>query len=427
MDGQQNLVFDNIVENMSDGMLVIGFDGKIRMENGIAAKLIGDNADTLCGKTMVELMVGNKENDQFFQCIIDAIFEKKKICKTVEYMCRTEKRYLRVVVSPLKDVEHNIALSVMFSDITDLMELTIKNEQLSKKLMDFVNNFVKVMVNAIETRTPYNATHTRKMVTYVTKYINWLESQGRGVEEAKKAPILASVWLHDIGKLVIPTRIMDKPDRLGEHRKDVLFRIETAVLCEKLKMANDKSLTGECEEKIAEIMKAKEIISEVNRKGYASEEMKSEIDRISDIKCLTSSGEYIPLLDEYEYEALCVTKGTLTNDERLIMQSHATRTFEMLMQMNLEGPFKDVPAWASKHHEYLDGSGYPNHITEEEIPWEVRILTIVDVYDALTAEDRPYKRPMTPEKAFGILESMADEGKIDKDILADFKESKAWA
>ena len=94
--------------------------------------------------------------------------------------------------------------------------------------------------------------------------------------------------------------------------------------------------------------------------------------------------------------------------------------------MNFEDEFKDIPEWAGNHHELLDGSGYPRGLKGEEISWETRLLTIIDIYDALTAEDRPYKPPMPPEKAFSILESMRDEGKIDGEILKDFRESKAW-
>ena len=108
------------------------------------------------------------------------------------------------------------------------------------------------------------------------------------------------------------------------------------------------------------------------------------------------------------------------------MQSHVVYTGRMLDKMNFEGVYSAVPGWASAHHELLDGSGYPDHIKGEEIPMQVRFLTIIDVYDALTAEDRPYKPPMPAEKAFGILESMVSEGKVDGEILRLFKESKAW-
>ena len=94
--------------------------------------------------------------------------------------------------------------------------------------------------------------------------------------------------------------------------------------------------------------------------------------------------------------------------------------------MNFKGIYEEVPFWAGAHHEFINGTGYPRHLKADELPNEVRLLTIIDVYDALTAEDRPYKPPMPSEKAFSILKSMRDDGQIDGNILDMFIESKAW-
>ena len=139
-----------------------------------------------------------------------------------------------------------------------------------------------------------------------------------------------------------------------------------------------------------------------------------------------AAAQTVPLLDDYDREALTVERGTLTNSERKMMQSHVSKTYEMLKEMNFEGPYKDVPDWAGKHHELLDGSGYPNKVNGEVITWETRLLTILDIYDALTAEDRPYKPPLPAEKAFEILRDMANNGKIDLNVLEDFIKSEAW-
>ncbi len=85
-----------------------------------------------------------------------------------------------------------------------------------------------------------------------------------------------------------------------------------------------------------------------------------------------------------------------------------------------------VPFWASSHHELLNGKGYPDKLKGEEISFEVRLLTIIDIYETLTSRDRPYKKPIPPEKSLGILRSMVDEGAIDKDVLDLFEKSGAW-
>ena len=144
------------------------------------------------------------------------------------------------------------------------------------------------------------------------------------------------------------------------------------------------------------------------------------------IQVRDDEGKEISLLTEKELEAITIRKGTLTDEERNTMQSHVVYTAKMLKKMTFKGLYANIPGWSGGHHEFLDGSGYPNHLTAKDIPKEVRLLTIIDVYDALTAEDRPYKPPMPPEKAFGILDSMVQEGKLDGEILQMFKDSKAW-
>jgi HD-GYP domain-containing protein (c-di-GMP phosphodiesterase class II) len=94
--------------------------------------------------------------------------------------------------------------------------------------------------------------------------------------------------------------------------------------------------------------------------------------------------------------------------------------------MEFRGEYKKVPFWAGSHHEFIDGSGYPDKLGGNEIPWETRLLTIIDIYDALTAEDRPYKPPMPPEKAFAVLRDMSAGGKLDSEILESFCESGVW-
>ena len=123
---------------------------------------------------------------------------------------------------------------------------------------------------------------------------------------------------------------------------------------------------------------------------------------------------------------MTIVRGTLTADEQKIVESHVTFTRALLSKMAFHGVYENVPQWAAGHHELLDGSGYPDKLTAESIPWETRLLTIVDVYDALTAEDRPYKPPLPPEKAFAILRDMAAQGKVDSNILESFFNSGAW-
>ena len=94
--------------------------------------------------------------------------------------------------------------------------------------------------------------------------------------------------------------------------------------------------------------------------------------------------------------------------------------------MNFDDHYKNVRTWASRHHEFLNGTGYPNGLFEADIPFEVRLLTIADVFDALTSDDRPYKKPHSKESAFQILSRMAEDGQIDHAVLEEFRLSVEW-
>ena len=105
------------------------------------------------------------------------------------------------------------------------------------------------------------------------------------------------------------------------------------------------------------------------------------------------------------------------------MEGHAVMTGEILAQVYFTDTYKNALQYASEHHEFLDGSGYPNGLRGDMLSTETRILTVVDIYDALTCTDRPYKKPMPKERAFAILNQMADEGKLDRTIVSALEQA----
>ena len=316
----------------------------------------------------------------------------------------------------------------IISALASLAAVSLTNRRLAQQVLDTLHSFVEVMVEAIDTRSSYNANHTKSMVGYARKFLDYMAEHhdSRALTDEERDSFLMSVWLHDIGKLVIPLEVMDKATRLGSKKEVIENRITIACLKEEILGLKDVSLKEETDAKIEEIRKAWELIKECDTKGFLPDDLIEGLKAAAKIEIIDENDEKKSLLTEDELVAITVRKGTLTDDERATMQSHVVYTGRMLDKMNFEGVYAKVPGWASSHHEFLDGSGYPKHIKSDEIPMQVRFLTIIDVYDALTAEDRPYKPPMPAEKAFGILESMADEGKIDRQILELFKESKAW-
>ena len=414
----------NMADDLDEGILVIGQGGRIVFCNQSAADVFGAGSAEIQGRFLDQLMEQEPENDVFFDKLIDIVYTKKKTRSNIPFLSGGKLKYLTLTASILRISPEEAAEVVLIHDTTNIIELLLSNKKLSIRLADFLHSFVLVMVEAIDKRSPYNANHTRSMARYAENYMRYCLQ--RGIRSKKDMrPFLMSVWLHDIGKLVIPHSVMDKPDRLGSKKDALMHRIETAALYEKIAGLENPNYAPEAERRIAELSRIREKITEWNAAPFLDDETIDEIRQTADLPCRTADGT-VPLLQTDTLEALTIRAGTLTDAERAVMQSHVQHTADLLAKMVLTDEMQDVPKWAGGHHELLDGSGYPNHLSGDEIPWQTRLLTIIDIYDALTAEDRPYKKPMEPEAAFGILRRMADEGKLDAEILEDYYESRAW-
>ena len=312
--------------------------------------------------------------------------------------------------------------------LASLAAISITNRRLTQDVSDILHSFVKVMVEAVDKRTPYNASHTRHMVRYAERFIQWLDETENPLRfcENDKDPFLMSVWLHDIGKLVVPLTVMDKPTRLGASFDTIKSRVEIARLMLRIEGLKNPLEQRRYEEEEKSLCAAWDLIRKANQAPFLHRDLIAELKELSKLSCATIDGEIIPLLTENEFAAITVSKGTLTEEERKEMEKHVEYTADFLNKMKFGGHYGKVPMWASSHHEFLDGSGYPAHMKAEELPKEVRLLTILDIFDALTAEDRPYKPPMTKDRAFIVLHDMASEGKLDEELVCAFEESRAW-
>ena len=428
MENTDRIIYENVISNLSDGVLVIGFDGKIKICNDAACSTLMIENDSVIGQSLVSLMGEFEENDAFFEILLDAVYTKKKVSKLVPFLTKDTMKHLMVTTSFLSKDEEKLALIAVISDHTESTNLFIRNKRLANQVIDLMNSFVEVMVTAIEEKTPYNANHTKKMADYAQKYLDWLKENHSldACTSENTAPFIMSVWLHDIGKLIVPQEVMDKPTRLGTMLKDIQHRTEITRLILKNQMLSGELTQEETTEKLRALDDAEQLILSANTAGFLDEEKISLLRNAAAIECIASDGSRLPLLNAAELEAITIVRGTLTADERRTIESHVSLTAKLLSKMEFRGEYVNVPLWAGGHHELMDGSGYPAHLQGQAIPWETRLLTIIDIYDALTAEDRPYKPPMPPEKAFAILRDMAAHGKIDSEILESFIQSAAW-
>ena len=330
--------------------------------------------------------------------------------------------------------DFNEELALVIKNAAAQSAVTIQNVRYLDEIKDLFRSFVRVMSSAVEERTPYNSSHTKSMVAYGTRFLDYLNWQAAEAGEPvpfsadRREELLMSVWLHDIGKLVTPLEVMNKAARLlPEQHKDFLHRMEIVRLRAEIDCLSGRITDGERCAVIERTRQAVELVESVNTAGFLPDERLAELDSLAELTYTGEDGALHPWLTPEEHAMLSIRKGTLSGDEREIMEGHVSVTGKLLSQIHFSEDLSHVPQWASSHHELLDGSGYPNRLSGDAIPREVRIITILDIFDALVANDRPYKKGMPVEKALSILQSMAErEGKLDPELTRLFCESRCW-
>ena len=292
-----------------------------------------------------------------------------------------------------------------------------------------MQSFVQAFATAIDKRTPYNGSHTRMVTEYavlVAEQMDALYQSGQGGEAFDKTRIeqlRLAAGLHDIGKMVVPLSVMNKSTRLEDAYKEIEHRFAYLHLLLERDLLKGRLSKEAYEGRIAELDADLDLIARVNTAGFLSDEMIGQIDTVAKHCYHQADGTVIAYLSEQEANCLRIRKGTLTAEERSIMEGHAVMTGEILAQVYFTDTYKNALQYASEHHEFLDGSGYPNGLRGDVLSTETRILTVVDIYDALTCTDRPYKKPMPKERAFAILNQMADEGKLDRTIVSALEQA----
>ena len=304
----------------------------------------------------------------------------------------------------------------------------IQNIKYTNEIKDLLYSFAEVITTAIDERSSYNADHTRNVANYVKRFIKYYNEQYKlgyvkeYIDTNRSEQLYLAALLHDIGKITVPLEIMNKSTRLSSHLEKILSRFELFRCYFKIDYLEHTITEEVYQQKLQKLNEIQDFILMVNEVPCLTDEMVKQIEEYSSYVYYCSDGSDIPYFTTYELECLSIRKGTLTNKERQTMQGHVTTTAKMLSHFKFSHNFDKIETWANNHHEYLDGSGYPNHLTANELSLEERILCIADIYDALVATDRPYKSPMSQNKALSILEEMALEGKLDHSLVLLFSD-----
>jgi response regulator RpfG family c-di-GMP phosphodiesterase len=250
--------------------------------------------------------------------------------------------------------------------------------------------------------------------------------------------------LHDFGKIGVREPVLVKANKLYEpdlenikaRFKFIKKAVESEYLQRKLSLAltlgreaepDLAALDEEFQRKLREVDDQMAFVLEANKPTVLAKGGFERILEIAANKYPDVDGSYQPYLFTKEAENLSIAKGSLNVQERLEIESHVTHSFRFLRQIPWTKDLRRVPTIAYAHHEKLDGTGYPNNLRVEDIPFQAKMMAICDIYDALTASDRPYKRALPAEKALDILGFEVKDNHLDAELVRIFIESKTWA
>lgn len=321
----------------------------------------------------------------------------------------------------------------VISSLASQAAISLTNAQFIEDIENLLNSFVEVMATTIDARSPYNANHTRRVARMAEEFARVISAGTVGklkdeyFDEERTDQLVMAAWLHDIGKIATPSKVMDKATRLEERYELIMQRLDYIAAQTRLAYLETLQPEPSLAELLAEVEAARTLITEANNPAtFVTQEMQARLQAIAGRTYLSWSGENQNWLTLAELEALSVDRGTLTATERKIMEEHVEITGRILEVVPFPNKLRHVPEWAVLHHEYLDGKGYPKGLKAGEVPLEGCILTLLDIFDALTASDRPYKKAMTPETALQILGRMVVEGKLHAGLFEIFSEGKVW-
>ena len=305
--------------------------------------------------------------------------------------------------------------------------MALTNTNLIGNLKELLYSFVRSIATAIDEKSPYTGGHIKRVVNLtmmIAEEINRVQEGPLGdlnftYDEMEELRLAA--WMHDVGKVVTPEYIVDKHTRL-ETIFDLIDLIELRFhfigkclendflkreleRCRKGDMDENalRSLHPELDDTLKRLYGDLEFLKEINASGEFMDD-----EKIARVKSLAAESYRIgptdvPLLTELEVENLCIRKGTLTDDERRTIENHVRMTSKILNQLPFPKNLARVPKFAGDHHEKLDGRGYHQGLTEKDIPIQSRIIALADVFEALTAIDRPYRKTMKLSQALKIV------------------------
>lgn len=336
------------------------------------------------------------------------------------------------------------------SSLASQAAVALENNLLYQDIQRLFEGFVKASVTAIEARDPTTFGHSErvaKLTVGLAEAVDRSDSgpykdihfSGQEIQELRYASLL-----HDFGKVGVREDVLVKakklyPDKLELIKKRFLY-IRKSLELEGYRKKLDfvlregnqnfaqtfSEIDSAQNEELARLDDFLQQILQADEPSVLPQKTSERLVEIAGWTFEDPSGPHEPLLTQDEFRFLSIPKGSLDPDERLQIESHVLHSFRFLSQIPWTKELKKIPEIARAHHEKLDGSGYPYHMKADEIPFESKIMTISDIFDALTARDRPYKRAVPVERALDIIGQEVKSQLLDPNLFHLFVEAKIF-
>ncbi len=328
--------------------------------------------------------------------------------------------------------------------------IALENKLLYEEVKTLFDSFVKAAVTAIESRDPTTSGHSERVAELTVGLARAVNRAESGLYREVRfslddlTQIEYAALLHDFGKVGVREHILVKAKKLYEHERELILQrfqlIKRGYKIEGLEKkmrylleASREQVASELESvdkdilgKIGELDNIIKFILQANEPTVLAQGGFEKLAELSGMSYRDEEGHELPFLTHDEATCLQIRRGSLTESERLEINSHVVHTYNFLVAIPWSRTLRDVPEIAGAHHEKLDGTGYPKKLKGEQIPIPARMMAISDIYDALTASDRPYKKAMPSEKALDILASDVKRGQLDRELFDVFVDARVW-
>jgi HD-GYP domain-containing protein (c-di-GMP phosphodiesterase class II) len=346
-------------------------------------------------------------------------------------------------------VSFSDAYQQLVESLASQAAMALTNQNLIHELKHLFESFIKIIADAIDEKSPYTGGHCQRVPELTMMLAEAAVNAKAGplqdfdMNEKELYELKIAAWLHDCGKVTTPEYVMDKATKLEtifdrihliDHRFELLkAQRENEVLRDALAQAASKTPVP-VKQMTQQINVIKKRIDDdknfIRRVNFGTEFMLSEdiqrIRGIANYEFIGDAGHKVKFLTEDEVYNLTVERGTLTPEERKIINNHIVVTINMLNALPYPKDLQRVPEYAGGHHERMDGMGYPKGLTRDEMSIPARIMGVADIFEALTSKDRPYKKAKTLSETLMILGQMKLDNHIDPDIFDLFMREKIY-